>query len=50
MFLRLQAVLLAAQGLTADEVAVIENVSAQAVYNWVYRYLDRVPSAEWRRP
>ena len=40
-FQRLQAVLLVAQGLTADEVAVIESVSAQAVYNWVYRYLDQ---------
>ena len=40
-FQRLQAVLLVAQGLTADEVAVIENVSTQSVYNWVNRYLDR---------
>src|SRR5215813_3791925 len=41
IFQRLQAVLLVAQGLTADEVAVIENVSAQAVYSWVYRYLGQ---------
>jgi transposase len=40
-FQRLQAVLLVAQGLTADEVAMIEGVSVQAVYNWVYRYLDQ---------
>jgi transposase len=48
IFQRLQAVLLVAQGLTADEVAVIENVSAQAVYNWIYRYLDQHQVASLR--
>jgi transposase len=48
LFQRLQAVLLVAQGLTADEVAVIEDVSVQAVYNWVYRYLDRHQVASLR--
>jgi len=40
-FQRVQAVLLVARGQTVNEVAEIEGVSQQTVYNWVSRYLDQ---------
>lgn len=40
-FQRVQAVLLVAQGRPIKEVAALEGVSQQTVYNWVRRYLDQ---------
>src|SRR5712691_7117865 len=41
LFQRVQAVLWVAQGHAISEVAALTSVSAQTVYNWLKRYLER---------